>query len=78
MTGLAAAHERRRSDSTLKRARVSQTIQLAVARGDVPTISKIAREAGVDRSIFYGERGTPLRPSWIWRSPGSAATSTGA
>lgn len=61
MTGLAAAHERRRSDSTLKRARVSQTIQLAVARGDVPTISKIAREAGVDRSIFYGERGTPLR-----------------
>ena len=61
MTGLAAARERRRADSTLKRTRVSQAIQLAVARGEVPTISKIAREAHVDRSIFYGERGRPLR-----------------
>lgn len=61
MTGLAAAHERRRADSSLKRARVSQAIQLAVARGEVPTISRIARDARVDRSIFYGERGEQLR-----------------
>lgn len=59
--GLEKAQQRRRADSVAKRARITQAIQLAVARGEVPTVSSIARAAGVDRSIFYGERGQTLR-----------------
>lgn len=61
MTGLEKAHHQRRVDSTTKRARITQAIELAVARGEIPTVSRIARVAGVDRSMFYGERGQPLR-----------------
>lgn len=61
MTGLEKAHQQRRTDSTAKRARVSQAIQLAAARGETPTLAGIARAAGVNRSIFYGQTGQPLR-----------------
>lgn len=61
MGGLEKAQASRRIDSENKRARVRQAIQLAAARGEVPSVSSVARAAGVDRSIFYGERGRPLR-----------------
>ena len=61
MTGLEKAQEHRRNLSAAKRSAVLQAIRAAVARGEVPTPSSIARAAGVDRSIFYGERGQTLR-----------------
>lgn len=61
MTGLEKAQEHRRSLSAAKRSAVLRAIRAAVARGEIPTPSSIARAAGVDRSIFYGERGQPLR-----------------
>jgi len=61
VTGLETAQAHRRTISAAKRAAVSHAIRLAVARGETPTPSAIARAAGVDRSIFYGERGRPLR-----------------
>jgi hypothetical protein len=61
VTGLQKAQAHHRADSDAKRAKVLQAIRLAVARGEIPTPSSIARAAGVDRSIFYGQRGRPLR-----------------
>jgi hypothetical protein len=61
MTGLEKAQEHRRNLSAAKRSAVLQAIRAAVARGEVPTPSSIARAAGVDRSIFYGESGQTLR-----------------
>lgn len=53
-TSTDAANSRRRLDNEQKYRAVERQLDLAAARGEVLTKSAIARRAGVDRSIFYG------------------------
>jgi transposase-like protein len=46
----------RRADATRRRDRVIKAITTAASQGDAPSVSSIARLAGVDRSYLYRHR----------------------